>query len=112
MKTLCNDLNDRAQYVDLDIKDGIANRPHPSRLPDNIYGSDDKEWETYSTPSRDARIKAAVAQFYKDLAEMIDLWVHRDERIVYDGYDLQNDLRMAYAAGSKACSIPPGGRWL
>ena len=105
MKTLCNDLNDRAQYVDLDIKDGVANRPHPSRLPDNIYGSDNQEWETYSTPSRDARIKAAFAQFYKDLAEMIDLWVHRDERIVYDGYDLQNDLRMAYAAGSKACTI-------
>jgi len=105
MKTLCNDLNDRAQYVDLDIKDGVANRPHPSRLPDNIYGSDNQEWETYSTPSRDARIKAAFAQFYKDLAEMIDLWVHRDDRIVYDGYDLQRDLRMAYMAGSKACTI-------
>ena len=26
MKTLCNDLNDRAQYVDLDIKDGISVR--------------------------------------------------------------------------------------
>ena len=29
MKTLCNDLNDRAQYVDLDIKDRISVRPHP-----------------------------------------------------------------------------------
>ena len=105
MKTLCNDLNDRAQYVDLALKDGLANRPHPSRLPDNIYGSDNQEWETYSTPSRDARIKAAVAQFYKDLAGMIDLWVHRDERIVYDGFDLQSDLRRAYKAGSRACTI-------
>ena len=40
MKTLCNDLNDRAQYVDLDIKDGISVKTHPARLPDNIYGSD------------------------------------------------------------------------
>jgi len=105
MKTLCNDLNDRAQYVDLDIKDNIVNHAHPSRLPDNIYGSDNQEWETYSTPSRDARIKAAFAQFYKDLAEMIGLWVHRDERIVYDGFDLQKDLRAAYDTQSQACTI-------
>jgi hypothetical protein len=105
MKTLCNDLNDRAQYVDLDIKDRISLKPHPGRLPENIYGSDDKEWEDYSTPSRDARIKAAFAQFYKDLAEMIDLWVRRDPRIVYDGVFLQKDLREAYAAESSACTI-------
>ena len=105
MKTLCNDLNDRAQYVDLAIKDRVSTWPHPSRLPDNIYGSDNEEWESYSTPSRDARIKAAAAQFYKDLAEMIDLWVHRDDRIVYDGQFLQDDLRAAYREQSKACTI-------
>ncbi len=105
MKTLCNDLNDRAQYVDLDIKDRISVKNHPGRLPDNIYGSDDKEWEEYSTPSRDARIKTAFAQFYKDLAEMIGLWVRRDPRIVYDGVFLQKDLREAYADQSTACTI-------
>jgi len=105
MKTLCNDLNDRAQYVDLDIKDGISVKNHPGRLPDNIYGSDDKEWEEYSTPSRDARIKAAFVQFYKDLQEMIGLWVSRDSRIVYDGLFLQKDLREAYETQSTACTI-------
>jgi hypothetical protein len=105
MKTLCNDLNDRAQYVDLDIKDGISVKPHPDRLPDNIYGSSNVEWETYSTPSRDARIKAAFIQFYKDLAEMIDLWVKRDPRIVYDGNFLKDDLAKAYAEQSQACTI-------
>jgi hypothetical protein len=105
MKTLCNDLGDRAQYVDLDIKDGVANRPHPERLPDNIYGSDDGDWESYATPSRDARIKAGFVQFYQDLSQMIDMWVHRDGRIVYDGYDLRADLLKAYQAQSKACTI-------
>ncbi|MBS0471391.1 MAG: hypothetical protein JSR60_09985 [Proteobacteria bacterium] len=105
MTTLCNDLKDRAQYVDNDINDGIAHKPHPGRLPDNIYGSDNLEWETYSTPSRDARIKAAFAQFYRDMQEMIDLWVHRDSRIVYDGLFLQKDLAAAYASASQACTI-------
>jgi hypothetical protein len=105
MKTLCNDLNDRAQYVDLDIKDGISAKPHPERLPDNIYGSQNLEWETYSTPSRDARIKAAFAQFYRDLSEMIGMWVKRDPRIVYDGNFLKEDLANAYEEQSRACTI-------
>jgi hypothetical protein len=105
MQTLCNDLNDRAQYVDQAIAENLQNKPHPQRLPDNIYGSSNLEWETYSTPSRDARIKAAFVQFYKDLSEMIDLWIHRDPRIVYDGVELKQDLAAAYDEQSKACTI-------
>ena len=105
MKTLCNDLNDRAQYVDNAISERIQDKDHPGRLPDNIYGSSDNEWETYSTPSRDARIKAAAAQFYKDLSDMIDLWVKRDPRIVYDGQFLRADLQHVYKAQSDACTI-------
>jgi hypothetical protein len=105
MQTLCNDLNDRAQFVTQAFSDNIAPKSHPARLPDNIYGSDNVEWETYSTPSRDARIKTAFAQFYKDMAEMIDLYINRDARIVYDGYDLKKDLQTAYEQQSKACTI-------
>lgn len=105
MKTLCNDLNDRAQYVDLAISDRIDRKPHPSELPDNIFESDDNIWESYATPARDARTRAAFAQFYRDMADMINLWVHRDPRIVYDGYDLRRDLLRAYKSQSKACTI-------
>jgi hypothetical protein len=105
MKSLCNDLKDRAQYVDLDVKDGISAKPHPARLPENIYESADPDWESYGTAARDARIKAAFAQFYRDLASMIDLWVHRDPRIVYDGDFLKKDLRDAYEEQSSACVI-------
>jgi len=105
MQTLCNDFNDRAQYVDQAIQENFPNKPHPARLPDNIYGSSNVEWETYSTPSRDARIKAAFVQFYKDMSEMIDMWVHRDPRIVYDGVFLKQDLEKAYDEQSQACTI-------
>ena len=89
-----------------DIKDGISDKAHPARLPDNIYGSDDMDWETYSTPSRDARIKAAFVQFYKDLAEMIGMWVNRDPRIVYDGQFLQaGSAARPTTAQSEPCTI-------
>ncbi len=105
MRTLCNDLNDRAQYVDQAIAAGIENKPHPGHLPDNIYGSDDAEWESYATPSRDARLKAAFVQFHKNLAKMIRMWIDRDPRIVYDGLFLKKDLEKAYTQESKACTI-------
>jgi len=105
MQTLCNDLKDRAQYVDNAISERIQDRAHPDRLPDNIYQASNADWEAYSTPSRDARIKAAWTQFYKDLSEMIDLWVKRDPRVVYDGQFLKKDLEDAYQRQSEACTI-------
>jgi hypothetical protein len=104
MRTLCNDLGDRAKTVDLAISEGVQNEPHPSHLPDDIYDAGG-DWESYATPARDSRTRAAFAEFYRTMAEMIDLWVHRDPRIVYDGYDLRRDLLKVYDAQSKACTI-------
>ena len=105
MRTLCNDLNDRAQYVDQAIAESLPEKEHPDRLPDNIYGASNTTWETYSTPSRDARIKAAFEQFYKELGEMITMWIKRDPRIVYDGSFLGQDLSRAYDRESAKCTI-------
>ena len=105
MRTLCNDLRDRAQFVNLAISQNIQNRSHPSQLPENIYDSTDGDWESYATPARDSRLRAALAQFYKNTAEIIDLWVHRDPRIVYDGYDLKADMLKAYDAQSASCDL-------
>jgi len=59
MGTPCNDLNDRAQAVNHAVANGISARLHPSEIPANIYNSDDSEWESYATPARDARLRAA-----------------------------------------------------
>jgi hypothetical protein len=104
MRTLCNDLKDRAQYVNLAISENIQNQPHPSHLPDNIYDAGG-EWESYATPARDSRLRAALAQFYMNMAEIIDLWVHRDPRVVYDGYDLKADLLKTYDTQSASCDL-------
>ncbi len=82
IKTLCNDLHDRAQYVDMAVAQRVSIKPHPAKLPANIYSSDDGAWESYATPSRDARLKAGFAALVRDLAGMIALWTARDPRIV------------------------------
>ena len=105
MRTLCNDLGDRAQAVNQAVANGIAAKPHPGRLPRNIYLSDDGEWEAYATPARDARLRAAFVQLRADLARMIGLWLGRDPRIVHDGLFLKDDLLAAYDAQSEACRV-------
>ena len=105
MRTLCNDLKDRALYVDMAVEKGVQKKAQPQRLPNNIYEADDLEWETYSTPSRDARVKTAAAQFYIDLQKMIFFWQKRDPRIVYDGLFLKEDLQKVYAEESAACTV-------
>jgi hypothetical protein len=105
MKTLCNDMNDRRQYVVQTVDAGVVEKPHPAHLPDNIYGVADPTWESYATPSRDSRLRAAFVQFYKDMDKMIQLWIARDPRIVYDGQFLKQDLLAAYEAESQACTL-------
>jgi hypothetical protein len=105
MGTLCNDLNDRAQAVNQAVANGISAKLHPSAIPPNIYNSDDGEWESYATPARDARLKAGFVAFRQELARMINLWLNRDPRIVYDGLDLRRDLLAAYDRESAACAI-------
>lgn len=105
MKTLCNDLYDRARFVDIAIEAGIHRKPHPDRLPQNIYGTDNMEWEVYSTPSRDARLKTAFRAFREEMQRLTELWLKRDDRISYDGLNLKEDLQAAYAQGEATCSI-------
>ncbi|TAK30685.1 MAG: hypothetical protein EPO40_06790 [Myxococcaceae bacterium] len=65
--SLCRDVADRAEAVDASLAAGIQRQPHPAALPWNIYGTTG-DWETWSTPSRDARLKAAVRELHDAVA--------------------------------------------
>lgn len=105
LKTLCNDLYDRQRFVELAIEAGIDRKPHPERLPANIYGTDNMEWEIYSTPSRDARLKTAFKAFRDDMERLVGMWMKRDERISYDGLNLREDLSRAYDQAADLCTV-------
>jgi hypothetical protein len=80
----CADLHYRADAVTLAINAGIQNRGEPSRLPPNIYGTDG-DWETYSTPSRDARLKTAFKEVRDLVARFMALYLANDPRLKYKG---------------------------
>ncbi len=66
VQALCRDVADRVVAVDLALASGIHRQHHPGVLPWNIYGTTGP-WETWSTPSRDARLKTSVQEIAQGL---------------------------------------------
>lgn len=104
LNDLCRDFKERITSVDIAIMDRIDEKSHPRRLPDNIYGTYG-EWETYSTPARDARLKASVQETYNMLATFVGVGVPPDFTIDYDGINLREDLFEIYDRLTKNCSF-------
>ena len=101
---LCEDLHYRVQAVDIAIKAGLDKQAQPSRLPPNIYGTEG-DWETYSTPSRDARLKVSFQELHDQVANFLALYAQKAPDIVYAGNDLKGDLKRSYMEETRACRI-------
>ncbi len=97
MADVFEDVRYRAEAVDICIKAGIHRKPHPGALPTNIYGTDG-EWEEFSTPSRDARLKVAFRDLFLRVVNWVRLAETGDARLEYrgDGPGLARDLVNLY----------------
>lgn len=101
---ICSSLKDRVFAVQTGAKAGIDKKPHPERLPLNIYGSDG-EWEAYATPARDARLKVSFMDLLSQSRQMMARWKSGDPSIIYTGANLAADLLYVYNRESRACQI-------
>ena len=84
LSALCTDIQDRVEAVNSAVGAGIHCQAHPGSLPTNIYGSEG-EWETWSTPSRDARLKASFHGLHEFVKETVTARRNGDSRIDFDG---------------------------
>jgi hypothetical protein len=100
----CNDLHYREDAVNLAIAAGLQNQQQPRRLPPNIYGTEG-DWELYSTPSRDARLKTAFRELRERTARFVRMWHTHDKKLKYTGHDLIADLIATYDAQAAKCTI-------
>jgi hypothetical protein len=104
MRTNCEDIKYRAEAVDLAIRAGIQNKPQIQQLPRNIYGTEG-EWEEFSTPSRDARLKTAFKEVRDQIERLVNEHRLGSKRVIYEGKNLIADLLAAYDQEALACSI-------
>jgi len=100
----CEDIEYRAEAVDLAVKNGIQLKPQPNRLPPNIYGTEG-EWEEFSSPSRDARLKTSFKELRDQVQRFVEWHAAGDKRIVYQGGDILRDLLQTYDTEAAACTI-------
>lgn len=104
MKDICVSLKDRVVAVDTAIRSGIASKPHPVRLPANIYGTEG-EWEDFASPARDARLKVSYMDLLIQAQSFIQRHKARDPNLIYSGGNLAADLLSAYQQEAQACQF-------
>lgn len=120
MSEICSNINDRVVAVNAAIKNGIQKKSHPAQLPINIYGTTG-EWEDFSTPSRDARLKVAFVELTSNIERFLKMYQEGSSKISFTpvkdkaaltcGADkeciLASNLMSAYeeVSQSKACQF-------
>ncbi len=104
MRALCEDIKYRVDAVDIAVQAGLHRRPQPGRLPSNIYGTDG-DWETYSTPSRDARLKTSFKELRDEVARFVNLVDAGSAQVTFAGEDIRAALAKLYRAEARACIV-------
>jgi hypothetical protein len=104
LQTICGALRDRKYAVENAVGAGFPKKPHPDRLPPNIFGTYGP-WEGYSTPSRDARLKVAFIDLRRTTQEFVDGHAKGDAGVAYDGDNLPRDLWDAFVQEKEACTF-------
>lgn len=104
MQTICGSIKDRKVAIDRGIGLKVHLQPHPERLPPNIYGTYGN-WEDYSTPSRDARLKVSFIELRREMQRLVELVARGDPSVVYEGTDLGKDLWTAFEEEKAKCTI-------
>ncbi len=104
-RSICSDLQYRTLAVRIAVAAGMAQKQQPNRLPRNIYGTSG-DWETYSTPSRDARLKT----LFKALRDTVQRFVEMEQRkdtkhLAYFGTDIAGDMLKVYDRVTQSCRI-------
>lgn len=61
MREICKSLQERVSSVAAAIAAGLSKQVHPERLPENIYSATG-DWEDFSTPGRDSRLKMSLRE--------------------------------------------------
>jgi len=104
LQTICGALKSRKVAVDRAITSRIHLKPHPEKLPLNIYGTYGV-WENYSTPSRDARLKVSFIELRRDTQKLYEDTQAGAPGVRYDGDDLAGDLMAAFVQEKDACTF-------
>jgi hypothetical protein len=102
--SICQEFGYRINAVEAARKANIDKQAQPGRLPTNIYMTQGY-WETYATPSRDAKLKTMFVKLREEFERYIHLHENRSKLVDYSGTDIKGDLLRAYDEAASKCAI-------
>jgi hypothetical protein len=82
LDTVCEEIQYRVSAVNGALDAGLSAKKHPNKLPYNIYGASG-EWEEYSSPGRDVRIRAAFREAFAYVLKTMELAAKGSSRLKY-----------------------------
>lgn len=99
---VCQGIQYRVESVDIAMAAGMHDKPHPNKLPFNIYGATG-DWENYSSPGRDVRIRAAFRGAFAYVLKSMELAAEGSSRLKYrvEPWELYKEYRQIWDDHSK-----------
>ena len=104
MTVLCGMAQDRIAAIQVASDNKIHLKPHPAQLPQNIFGAD-SEWEAYSSPGRDLRLKQKILSIPELAKTWMKRYLERDPLLLYAGANLKADLISTYNSQVGLCKV-------
>lgn len=105
LQELCDDFKERRDSVEVATAKGFHLKPHPATLPSDIFGAAG-DWENYSTPGRDVRLRVSFVELQKSVTERYRQYLNGDfSDMQYDGTNLKRDLLQAFHQANFACPV-------
>lgn len=101
---LCSAFKDRVADVDAAVNNGLHTQAHIDPLPHNIFGAEG-DWETFSSPSRDLRLRIKVQEIVETAKELARRVAAKDSSIDYTGVNVKADMVAAYKSAAATCKV-------
>jgi hypothetical protein len=101
LEETCSNIADRVTAVQAAVNKKVNLKRHPNKLPANIYGTHG-EWESYSSPSRDARLRAGIIEMKNDVERFLEMFADGSSRIKYKAVRTKTSRK--YCSNSSAAS--------
>lgn len=103
-KELCTSYQARVEDIEAALRNNLHKKPHLDKLPENIFSAVG-DWEDFSTPGRDLRLRNKVKDIVSLAKEYLTRFQERDPLVIYQGTDLKADMIAAFNKVGASCNV-------
>lgn len=105
LSAICIQASNRVESVNKAVEQGVHLKPHPEKMPTNIFVADQPEWEAFSTPGRDADLRSMILDLRTFTKNLLSMSKEELSKTSYSGTSLKKDLKNEYMKIGSECKV-------